>query len=106
MSMLDRARGAVFKPVHIDHVVLDGKSGRLVTANAGGPLLTCLPPVTGYSPPVSGSCPATMAVVHDGSIGVDFAAIPVASAPPLRPPLPAPLAPSPPPSPSPAAAPA
>lgn len=67
-SLLGRLQAAVFKPASLDYVVLDGGRYRLVTANAGGPLPLCLPPAL---------CPATVGIVHDGSIAISFAAIPL-----------------------------
>lgn len=78
-SLLDRLRGLLFKPARLDRVVLDGRSERLVAANSDGPLLVCLPPATGYSPAVAGNCPSTLAIVHDGSIGIEFEAVPITS---------------------------
>lgn len=77
-STIDKLRGALFKPARLSYVVLDDRGYQLVTANAEGPLLPCLPPVTGYPSAVSTPCPTSLAVVHDGSITIEFSAVPLA----------------------------
>jgi hypothetical protein len=81
-SLAHRLQAALFKPSRPDKVVLDQASYyRLVTGNAGGPLLLCLPPATGYSEAAITPCPTTLAVLHGGSITIDFSAIRLRPAP-------------------------